>query len=209
MIVYAKPPQNTFVELNTTKGKIVLELFHDVPQHSKNFIKLVKEKFYDSLLFHRVIPQFMIQGGDPKSKDALDGQILGSGDNGYRVPAEFMIPTYFHRKGALAAARDNNPDKASSGCQFYIVVGRTFTDEQLNTMETNTGVKYTDEMREVYKTIGGTPHLDGSYTVYGQTVEGQDVVDAISNAERDATDRPKEDIRIISAVILKKWKPKK
>ncbi|HMN31923.1 MAG TPA: peptidylprolyl isomerase [Chitinophagaceae bacterium] len=206
--LFAKKEHNTFVEVNTNKGVIVLEIFSDVPQHSANFLKLVKENFYDSLLFHRVIPQFMIQGGDPNSKNALVGQFLGSGDIGYKIPAEIMIPTHFHRKGALAAARDNNPDKASSACQFYIVVGKTFNDDQLNSMEVSNGVKYTEEMRTIYKTEGGTPHLDGGYTVFGQTVSGQEIVDEISNVSRDATDRPKEDVMIFSTKILKKWKPK-
>ncbi len=207
--LFAKKNNNTFVEMKTNKGTIVLEVFSDVSQHSENFLKLVKENFYDSLLFHRVIPQFMIQGGDPNSKDALVGQFLGNGDIGYKIPAEIMIPTHFHKKGALAAARDNNPDKASSACQFYIVVGKIFNDDQLNSMESNTGIKYTEEMRNAYKTVGGTPHLDGGYTVFGQTVEGQEIVDEISDVSRDASDRPKEDVMILSTKILKKWKPKK
>lgn len=206
---FAGKNKNKFVEINTNKGTIVVELYADVPQHSANFLKLVKEKFYDSVLFHRVIPQFMIQGGDPDSKRAVNGQMLGNGEHGALVPAEFMVPTYFHKQGALAAARTNNPEKASSGCQFYIVVGKTFTDEQLTSMEASTGVKYTEEMRNAYKTIGGTPHLDGGYTVFGQVVDGQDVVNAISQVERDGGDRPKEDVKIIGAKILKKWKPKK
>ena len=158
---FAKKSKNTFVEITTTKGNITVELYADVPQHSANFIKLAEANFYDSVLFHRVIPQFMIQGGDPDSKRALAGQMLGNGDVGYKVPAEFMLPTYYHKQGALAAARDGNPEKASSGCQFYIVVGKTFTDADLTSMEANTGVKYTEVARTIYKTIGGTPHLDG------------------------------------------------
>jgi cyclophilin family peptidyl-prolyl cis-trans isomerase len=146
----------------------------------------------------------MIQGGDPESKNALNGSMLGNGDVGYKVPAEFMLPTYYHKKGALAAARDNNPEKASSGCQFYIVVGKTFTDTDLDNMEARGGFKYSEQARTDYKTIGGTPHLDGSYTVYGQVVEGQEVVDAISLTPRNTSDRPNEDVRILSMKIKKK-----
>ena len=208
-VSFAKKSKNTFVELNTTMGKIVVELYEDVPQHSENFLKLVKENFYDSVLFHRVIPQFMIQGGDPDSKRAMKGQMLGNGDVGYKVPAEFVFPKYFHKKGALAAARDGNAEKASSGCQFYIVVGKTFTDDILTSMENQNNIKYTDEMKTVYKTVGGTPHLDNQYTVFGQCVEGQDIVDAIAVVPCDASSRPLEDVKIISTRILKKWKAKK
>lgn len=202
--VDAKKIKNKMVLLETTMGNIKLELFADVPQHSENFLKLVKEGFYDSLLFHRVIPNFMIQGGDPQSKNAPDGQMLGNGDVGYRVPAEFMPEKYYHKKGALAAARDNNPEKASSGCQFYIVVGRKYSDEELNQVESRIGIKFTEQVRNDYKTIGGTPFLDNGYTVYGQLLEGQDVVDAISMVERDASDRPNVNVRVIKAKIVKK-----
>jgi peptidyl-prolyl cis-trans isomerase B (cyclophilin B) len=201
---FAQKNKNKFVEIETTMGKIKIELFADVPQHSENFLKLVKDGFYDSLLFHRVIPSFMIQGGDPDSKNALDGQILGNGDIGYKVPAEFMVPKYYHKKGALAAARDNNPEKASSGCQFYIVVGRTFTDQDLTTMEQRGGFTYSEQAKKDYKTIGGTPHLDNGYTVFGQVVEGQEVVDAIAMTPRNTSDRPNENVRILSMKIRKK-----
>ena len=201
---FAKKNKNKFVEMKTTKGDVVIEVYGDVPKHAENFLKLAKEGFYDSLLFHRVIPDFMIQGGDPDSKNAVAGQMLGNGDIGYKVPAEFMLPKYYHKKGALAAARDNNPDKASSGCQFYLVVGRLFTDADLTAMESRNGVKYSDQARTDYKTIGGTPHLDGSYTVYGQVVKGQDIVDAISKDPRNSSDRPNEDIRILSTKVKKK-----
>jgi cyclophilin family peptidyl-prolyl cis-trans isomerase len=200
----AKKNKNKFVEMKTTKGDIIIEVYADVPKHAENFLKLAKEGFYDSLLFHRVIPDFMIQGGDPDSKNAMNGQMLGNGDIGYKVPAEFMLPKYYHKKGALAAARDNNPEKASSGCQFYLVVGRLFSDADLTNMESRSGVKYSEQARTDYKTIGGTPHLDGSYTVYGQVVKGQDVVDAISSSPRNASDRPNEDIRILSTKVKKK-----
>lgn len=201
---FAQKNKNKFVEIETTMGKIKIELFADVPQHSENFLKLVKDGFYDSLLFHRVIPSFMIQGGDPDSKNALDGQMLGNGDIGYKVPAEFMVPKYYHKKGALAAARDNNPEKASSGCQFYIVVGRTFTDQDLTTMEQRGGFTYSEQAKKDYKTIGGTPHLDNGYTVFGQVVEGQEVVDAIAMTPRNTSDRPNENVRILSMKIRKK-----
>ena len=200
----AKKNKNKYVEMKTTMGDIVVEVYADVPQHAANFLKLAKEGFYDSLLFHRVIPEFMIQGGDPDSKNALDGQMLGNGDIGYKVPAEFMLPKYYHKKGALSAARDNNPEKSSSGCQFYLVVGRLFNDADLTSLESRSGQKYSDQARTDYQTIGGTPHLDGAYTVYGQVVKGQDVVDNISAAPRNASDRPNENIRILSTKIKKK-----
>ncbi len=201
---HARNKKNKFVIMNTSLGIIKIEVFNDVPQHANNFLKLAKEGFYDSLLFHRVIPQFMIQGGDPDSKNAASGQMLGNGDLGYKVPAEFMLPKYYHKKGALAAARDNNPEKASSACQFYLVVGKLFTDEDLDKMEAKTGVKYSEQARKDYKTIGGTPHLDGAYTVYGQVVKGQEIVDIISNVSRNKSDRPEQDIRILSTKVKKK-----
>jgi len=192
------------VVIETNKGSIKIEVFNDVPQHAANFLKLAKEGFYDSLLFHRVIPSFMIQGGDPDSKRAVSKQMLGNGDLGYKVPAEFKLPTYYHKKGALAAARDNNPEKASSGCQFYIVVGKIFTDADLNNIEQRGHFKYSEQARTDYKTIGGTPHLDGDYTVYGQVVTGQEIVDAISLVPRDTNNRPNEDVRIMNIKIKKK-----
>lgn len=200
----AKKNKNKFVEIRTTAGLIKVEVYADVPKHAENFLKLAKEGFYDSLLFHRVIPNFMIQGGDPDSRRAADGQALGNGDLGYKVPAEFMLPKYYHKKGALAAARDGNPEKASSACQFYLVVGKTFTDAELDNFEKRTGSKYSEQARTDYKTIGGTPHLDGGYTVYGQVVKGQDVVDAISNRPRNTSDRPNENVRILSMKVKKK-----
>lgn len=203
-IAEAKKNKNKFVVIETNKGSIKIEVFNDVPQHAANFLKLAKEGFYDSLLFHRVIPSFMIQGGDPDSKRSVSKQMLGNGDVGYKVPAEFKLPTYYHKKGALAAARDNNPEKASSGCQFYIVVGKIFTDADLNNMEQRGHFKYSEQARTDYKTIGGTPHLDGDYTVYGQVVTGQEIVDAISLVPRDTNNRPNEDVRILNIKIKKK-----
>lgn len=190
------------VIIYTEYGKITMELFDNTPKHRDNMMKLVKDKFYDSTIFHRVIPEFMIQGGDPESKNAAEGAILGNGDVGYRVDAEINQEN-FHRYGALAAARDNNPEKASSGCQFYIVVGKKFTGEELDQLSKRSGRTYTEEQREVYKTIGGTPHLDGNYTVYGQVIDGMDVVEKIIALERDQNNRPKQD-----AVMLKVRKKK-
>ncbi|MEZ0609809.1 peptidylprolyl isomerase [Fibrella sp. WM1] len=188
------------VEIKTDLGKIHLILFEQTPKHRENFIKLVKEGYYNDVLFHRVIDKFMIQGGDPDSKTAVAGQALGSGDAGYTIPAEFL-PTLFHRKGAVAAARDNNPQKASSGAQFYIVQGRVWNEEDLQKQIDRGHTRaperiYTDEQKQVYKTLGGTPHLDGSYTVFGQILDGYDVVDAIARQPRDAKDRPLKDIRM-------------
>lgn len=184
------------IVIYTEYGKIEMELFDNTPKHRDNMLKLVREKFYDSTLFHRVIPQFMIQGGDPESKNAQIGAPLGNGDVGYRVDAEINDEN-FHRYGALAAARDNNPEKASSGCQFYIVVGKKFTDAELDQISKRTGRTFTAEQREVYKTIGGTPHLDGNYTVYGQVTKGMEVAEKIINQPRNGMDRPDKDMRIL------------
>jgi len=197
---------NTYVEMQTTYGKIVLLLYDDTPLHRDNFIKLVNEGVYDGLLFHRVIDGFMIQGGDPDSKNAKPGQMLGEGNLGYNIPAEFR-PNLFHKRGALAAARegdDVNPQKESSSSQFYIVQGRTWDDGMLDMMSKRYGIQFTDEQREVYRTVGGAPHLDGSYTVYGEVVEGMDVVDKIAAAKRDRFDRPVEDVKIVSVKVIKK-----
>lgn len=192
--------QPALVLIQTDLGAIKVKLYNETPKHSANFIKLVTENFYDSLLFHRVIKDFMIQGGDPQSKHAAAGAMLGNGDVGYRIPPEF-VDTIIHKKGVLAAARDDNPEKASSGCQFYIVQGKIFTDDELNMIQTRTGKKLNDKQRMIYKTIGGTPHLDGSYTVFGEVVEGQDVVDKIAAVQRDANDRPVKDIRMKMTLI--------
>ncbi|HNB80564.1 MAG TPA: peptidylprolyl isomerase [Chitinophagaceae bacterium] len=202
-LVWAKKNKNKIVLIETTMGTMKVELFKETPLHSENFLKLVDEGFYDSLLFHRVIPNFMIQGGDPDSKRALPGQMLGNGDVGYKIPAEFM-DTFYHKKGALAAARDNNPEKASSGCQFYIVQGKVFNDEDLNAMEARKGKPFPAKVREDYKTIGGTPHLDGGYTVFGQLLEGYDVLENITHVACSAGDRPIEDVRILSMKVVKK-----
>ena len=246
--------KRTLVKLATTMGNITVALYNETPKHRDNFIKLVKEGVYDSTLFHRVIKQFMIQAGDPDSKNASDTAMLGSGDVGYTIPAEFN-PKFFHKKGVLAAARqgdDVNPEKASSGCQFYIVTGRKFTEPQLLGMENkineqreealfdslarqhmkeiykmrkagdNAGLlelqdtleaqareladkeekfRFTPEQIKAYSTIGGAPHLDGSYTVFGEVTEGMEVVDNIEIAKTNRADRPIENIRILKASI--------
>jgi Peptidyl-prolyl cis-trans isomerase (rotamase) - cyclophilin family len=201
------------VELQTTMGNIVLRLNDSTPLHRDNFLKLVKSGFYDSVLFHRVINHFMIQSGDPESRHATAGIPLGNGGPDYTIPAEFRTDL-FHKKGALAAARmgdDVNPKQESSGSQFYIVQGKKFTDAGLDSIETYRlkGVKLPAVHREVYKTIGGTPHLDQHYTVFGEVVSGMDVLDAIAavptskGADRD---RPLQDVRIIKAKLVKKKK---
>ncbi len=199
------------VRMYTTAGNIDLLLYNETPAHRDNFVRLVEEAVYDSLLFHRVIKDFMIQGGDPTSKNAPRGAILGEGDLGYKVAAEIMPSLYFHKRGALAAARegdDVNPEKASSASQFYIVWGQVFTAEQLRQMRdfynrrTGDTISLTPQQLEAYTTIGGTPHLDGGYTVFGEVVEGLDVVEAIQNVRCDAADRPLEDVRIIKMELL-------
>ncbi|MCQ2326608.1 MAG: peptidylprolyl isomerase [Bacteroidales bacterium] len=192
--------ERTMILISTNYGDIKLALYNETPKHRDNFIKIVKEGKLDSTLFHRVIKGFMIQGGDPDSKTAKPGQMLGAGDLGYMVDAE-INGTCFHKKGALAAARDNNPAMASSACQFYIVQGKVCTDEELNMMSRRTGRQYSDEQREVYKTIGGTPFLDGSYTVFGEVVEGLEVVDKIAAVQTDRNDRPTQDVRMTVKII--------
>ena len=197
--------------METTAGTIVLKLYDQTPLHRDNFRSLVAEGAYDSLLFHRVIQNFMIQGGDPESKYAKQGQLLGEGDRNYTVPAEFRLEDgIFHRRGVLAAAREGdnvNPQQRSSAMQFYIVWGKIFDDEGLDKVQerldrqTGGRVKLTPKMREVYKTVGGTPHLDGQYTVFGEVVSGLDVVDAIQQVSTDESDRPLRDVRINRAYL--------
>ncbi len=192
------------VIMNTDQGKIEMILYDKTPLHRDNFVALAKKKFYDGLLFHRVIPSFMIQGGDPDSKNAKPGQTLGAGDTGKRIPAEFRYE-YYHKRGALAAARDNNPDKASSGCQFYIVQGKKYTAEQLASMEQQKGKKMAETHKKDYENMGGTPFLDGDYTVFGEVTKGMEVVDKITAMERDQFDRPKTDQHIKSVKVKKKF----
>ncbi len=194
----------TRVVIETSMGSITVALYDETPGHRDNFVKLAGEGFYDGLLFHRVIEGFMIQTGDPMSKDAVPGEPLGSGGPGYTVPAE-IVQGLFHQKGALAAARQGdqvNPERRSSGSQFYIVQGRVWSDAELSQMEQQRGVPFTEAAREAYTTVGGTPHLDDAYTVFGQVVEGMDVVDRIAAVETGQRDRPEEDVSIITINIL-------
>ncbi len=202
---FAAKPKNTYVKISTNYGTVYVKLYNETPKHRDNFIKLVKEGTLDSTLFHRVIQQFMIQGGDPTSTTAKAGDQLGSGDMGYTVPAEFL-PNLFHKRGALSAARDNNPAKSSSGSQFYIVQGKKYTDEELNGIETNRleNRKFTPAQRETYKTAGGAPFLDGSYTVFGEVVKGMQMVDNIGTVKVDRNDRPLTDIKMSVSLVEKR-----
>ena len=184
------------IKIVTDSGTLVVKLYDSTPMHRDNFVKLVKQGFYDSLLFHRVIPQFMIQGGDPDSKHAGPGTLLGNGGGDMtRIPAEFR-KDLFHKKGVLAAARDGNPEKASSACQFYLVEGKVFTDDELNMLETQKGIKIPAAQRAAYKTIGGTPFLDQGYTVFGEVEKGIEIIHKIANLPRDNNNRPLADIRM-------------
>lgn len=189
------------VKITTDSGVIVVKLSDSTPLHRDNFIKLVKQGFYDSLLFHRVIAGFMIQGGDPQSKYAQPGTMLGNGGGDMaRIPAEFNN-SLIHKKGALAAARDGNPEKASSACQFYLVEGTIISDADLDMMEARQGRKYTPEQRALYKTIGGTPFLDTQYTVFGEVISGLDVISKIANVPKDGANRPFGDVRMKMEVV--------
>lgn len=247
--------KETKVVFETTLGNIVVKLYNETPKHRDNFLKVVNDSVYNGVLFHRVIKDFMIQTGDPSSKTAAAGQQLGSGDLGYTVEAEFVYPQYFHKKGALAAARTGdavNPERRSSASQFYIVTGKSYSPQQVEMMEQRMGdqkkedifsglvrervdsirnmqaagdslgleelqnelialteaeyaknpLKFTPAQVEAYTTVGGTPHLDGQYTVFGEVVEGMDVVDKIQQAVTDQADRPVDDIKIISAKVV-------
>lgn len=197
----------TLIVIDTDKGKIKVKLYNDTPLHRDNFIKHVKENRYDGLLFHRVIKQFMIQGGDINSKDAPIDKHLGDGDLGYTIPAEIVYPKHFHKRGALCAARNNddvNPEKASSATQFYIVTGKFFTDMELDKIEKKEGITFTPEEREAYMLEGGAPHLDRNYTVFGEVVKGMKVVDKIQFEETNADDRPLKNIKIKSMTIVDK-----
>ena len=211
-------PQPRRVEMRTTAGDIVLELSDLTPIHRDNFMQLVEEKYFDSLLFHRVIENFMIQGGDPRTREIsgreffADGEETGDPRYWEDIPAEINFPTLYHKRGALAAAREGdnvNPQRRSSRTQFYIVWGRTFDDEQLDAQQqrisrsTAGKVILPDSIREVYRTIGGTPHLDGQYTVFGHVVSGLEIVDKIQCSATDSLDRPVEDVRILSVREVK------
>src|SRR6201985_2259037 len=177
---FAKAPKNQYVRIKTSYGECIIRLYNETPQHRDNFIKLAKKGFYNGTLFHRVIQNFMIQGGDPDSKNAKPGIELGNGDVGSPIPAEFR-DSLFHKRGVLAAARDDNPAKASSGCQFYIVEGKRYTDGKMDSLEQGRlkGYKIPEWQREYYRTTGGTPQLDHGYTVYGEVVTGLDMIDLI------------------------------
>ena len=201
---FAAKPKNQYVKISTNKGEVVIRLYNQTPLHRDNFLKLTKEKFFDGTIFHRVIKDFMIQGGDPNSKDAKPDQSLGNGGPKYTIPAEFN-DSLFHKKGVLAAARDNNPEKASSGSQFYIVQGKVWNDSTLNLTETNRlKFKLPEWQREVYKTTGGSPHLDRNYTVFGEVVSGLEMVDNIAAQPTGKGDRPIEDVKMTVSILKKK-----
>ena len=194
------------VEMVTNYGRIVLLLYDETPLHRDNFIKLATNRVFDGLLFHRVIEKFMIQGGDPTSKDAEPGKMLGDGTLGYNIPAEFR-PELFHKRGALCAAREGdmvNPKKESSASQFYIVQGRVWNTEELDNLQKRMKREISAEQRDVYTTLGGTPFLDGEYTVFGEVIEGMEVVDKIAAVKCDKNDRPLEDVRIEKVIVIKK-----
>ena len=243
------------VEVKTSMGYFVVELYNETPQHRDNFVKLAREGYYDGVLFHRVINQFMVQAGDPSSKSADSTAVLGEGDPGYTLPAEFVYPKYFHKRGVLAAARTAdqvNPERRSSGSQFYVVTGRVYTPDMLDGMKKRQAdqrkqqifndfamqhidsiramqsrndmaglealqneliakteaqyatapFEFTPEQVEAYTTVGGTPHLDGQYTVFGEVVQGYETINKIQNVETGAHDRPRTDVKIISMRVL-------
>jgi len=207
LLTACKEEKSMKVLLETTEGNIVIQLYEDTPQHSANFIKLVKDGYYDGVIFHRVIAGFMIQTGDPNSKNPTPEGRYGSGGPQYKIPAE-ILPVHHHKKGALAAARTNNPLKESSGSQFYIVQGEVFDAEDLESQEknkkmANPNFKFSDEATKDYTTVGGTPRLDGEYTVFGEVIEGIEVVDKIALTQTQPGDRPVKDIFIRKASIKK------
>lgn len=207
-----KHDQRRQVLIETSLGNIRVVLYDETPLHRDNFIKLVNNGFYNGLLFHRTIKNFMIQGGAPDSKDAPKGKLLGNGELGYTIPAEFNVPLYYHKRGALAMARegdDTNPERRSSASQFYIVWGKTYSSRALNNIQagldakTDGQVKITADMADEYETVGGTPFLDGMYTVFGEVIEGLDIVKKIQDVATDKNDRPLEDVKIIRATVVK------
>lgn len=247
--------KETVVLMKTDKGDIKIKLYNETPKHRDNFLKLVDDGVYEGLLFHRVIKDFMVQGGDPESKNAPKGKMLGAGDVGYTIPAEFVYPKYYHKKGALAAARQGdqvNPQKESSGCQFYIVTGKKYSEQELKSMEKQMNeakvtnifnsiarknmalirelqqkqdqnalydlqekiyaeaveeakktpdFKFTSEQIADYTTLGGTPFLDNQYTVFGEVVDGLDVIDSIQVVKTDRSDRPVDDVKILEVEV--------
>ena len=200
------------VLLETTMGNIRLELYNETPNHRDNFLKLVAEGYYDGNLWHRVIGDFMIQTGDSTSRHAEPGRSVGNYSPDYTIPAEIVFPKFFHKRGALAAAREGdsvNPERESSSAQFYIVIGKNYSELVLDRYQeridkaTNGTVKLTDEIRDYYRKIGGTPWLDGQYTVFGEVVEGLDVAQKIDYVRTDDYNRPIDDVKIIRATIVK------
>jgi len=198
--------------LKTDKGDILLALYNETPRHRDNFIRLVKNGYYDGVLFHRVISAFMIQCGDSTTRHTEPGDKAGEYAPAYTIPAEIVYPKFFHRRGVLAAARepdDVNPNRESSSSHFYIVYGRRFTEDGLDNLQARldktTGGKIvlTPEVREIYKSVGGTPHLDGQYTIFGEVLGGMDVVKEIQSVETDSKDRPLEDVRVVKAIVVK------
>ena len=200
-MVQVTAPERCLVEIETTMGTMVAELYNGTPKHRDNFLKLAEEGYFNDLLFHRVIRGFMLQGGDPDSRNAPAGKMLGMGGPSYLLPAEF-VDTLCHVKGALAAARTNNPEKKSSGSQFYIVQGNgPVEDGMLTQIENSKHFHYTPEQRQMYKEIGGTPHLDRDYTVFGRVIKGLEVIDMIAAAQTGSGDRPVKDIKMKIRVI--------
>jgi len=199
------PPQDCLIAMETTLGHLTIRLYDETPKHRDNFIKLAESGFYDGLLFHRVIEGFMIQGGDPNSKDAKQSQRLGSGGPGYTIPEE-ITETYAHVKGALSAARQGdqvNPKKNSSGSQFYIVDGRKVSESDLSTIEARKGFTYSDDIKKQYLNNGGTPFLDQEYTVFGIVEKGMDIIDKIAATATGPDDRPIEDVKILKVRVIK------
>ena len=193
----------TMIKIETSRGDMLVRLYDETPVHRDNMIKLVKEGFYNNQLFHRVIKDFMIQGGDPHSVGAPKGQRLGSGSPGYTLPAEFK-PSLIHKKGALAAARKGdriNPEQSSNGSQFYIVQGRVLSPEEIAFMKQQGVATFTEKSEKIYTSLGGTPHLDGAYTVFGELVEGLEVLDSIAAQPCDAYNRPVEDVSFTISLL--------
>lgn len=199
-MIQVTAPERCLVEIETSLGTMIAELYTATPQHRENFVKLAEEGFFNDLLFHRVINGFMIQGGDPQSRGAAPGQRLGMGGPNYQIPAEF-VDSLAHIKGAIAAARTDNPEKKSSGSQFYIVQGSPVTESTLNQVESMRQFHYTPEQRKAYLEMGGTPQLDQEYTVFGRVIEGLDVIDKIAAVETAPGDRPKVDVKMKIRVI--------
>ncbi len=198
-----EPQNEQKVKITTPMGDIVLKLYNETPKHRDNFIKLAKEGYYNGLLFHRVMKTFMIQGGDPESKNAPAGTQLGNGGPDYTIPAEFS-PKLYHKRGALAAARqpdEVNPQKESSGSQFYIVHGRPFNETELNNIAQQGGLMFTDEQKNLYQTVGGAPFLDMQYTVFGEVVEGMEVVDKIAAQPVDGSNRPFKNVKFSVSLV--------